>query len=879
VPASCLSEQRIAAFVEGRLAGEALATAEEHISSCPDCRALITSMANAIATSPTKESARGGDETPILERNDRVGRYVIQSLLGEGGMGRVYAAHDPALERSVALKLLRPDVAVPDLESRLLREAKAMARITHPHVIAVYDAGRHGDQVYIAMELVSGGTLRAWQTKEPRGWRAIVDVYLRAGEGLAEAHAAGIVHRDFKPDNVLVGDDAKTVRVTDFGLARSAHASARLPIGEASTLPASDPASLDSALTRAGVLVGTPVYMAPEQHAAEGADARSDLYAFCVALYEALYGERPFAATTLARLHAEKIANHVLPAPSKSDVPRRVRRAILAGLRADPAERPESMHALLASLRRASRRSRAPFVVAAAVVVGATAIALGVRARAPATSGAAIASASAIAPAACSNRACAAQHGGEPWVCRASDGACVSVASEDCKAYFEPGDLEADDTVWIGAMFPMTGVLESVGRVHVDAVNLGRREFASATRGLTGPNASLRVRRVAVAVCDDATTEGAERGARHLVDDLGAPAVLGFRSGQEVMDLAGGLLIQRHVVSVATLTMSPLITQIPQPPELPRMVWRTVFSLSDVAVATAGFIERYFEPRRSTSAGPTRVALVRGDAPGPVAFGQSLLNALVFNGKSGIENGDRYQEIAVPQESPPNDPATARSIATRIVAQRADFVVLLTDNRLQVPLVHEIETHWPRSAPRPTYFVAGEAPDASLASIPRAAADANRRAFGVVTLSSTAANAHFVIRFNEAYANKVSRTENSSTSYDAFYLLAYAASAVATSRSNGPDIARAIARLTSGDRAIEVGPTQVYQALKELAAGRAIELEGASGTLRFDAQTGEPAFDYAIVCPRPGDVGSEAVESGLVWRAKRKHVEGKLECP
>src|SRR5262249_13034313 len=152
-----------------------------------------------------------------------------------------------------------------------------MAKIAHPHVITVHDAGRHGDRVYIAMELVEGGTLREWLAAKPRAWRDVLDVYLRAGRGLAEAHTAGIVHRDFKPDNVLGRDDAKIVRVTDFGLARAAADASHL--AQAATIPANDEAGepLESPLTRTGALVGTPVYMAPEQHVGETADARADV--------------------------------------------------------------------------------------------------------------------------------------------------------------------------------------------------------------------------------------------------------------------------------------------------------------------------------------------------------------------------------------------------------------------------------------------------------------------------------------------------------------------------------------------------------------------------------------------------------------------------
>jgi serine/threonine protein kinase len=243
----------------------------------------------------TQTVAHGAPPAPAtsaLGRGDRLGRYVIIDLLGSGGMGVVYTAYDPDLDRRVALKLLRPDRGPSWGETgrlRLLREAQAIARLSHPNVIAVYDAGSFGDQVFVAMEFIEGGTLRQWLEERPP-WREVLDRFLLAGRGLAAAHAAGLVHRDFKPDNVLLSRDGR-VRVMDFGLAR--------PIGEPSRMeewraPAGSGGNLASPLTQWGEALGTPGYMAPEQLRGEASDARSDQFSFCVSLYEALYGERPF---------------------------------------------------------------------------------------------------------------------------------------------------------------------------------------------------------------------------------------------------------------------------------------------------------------------------------------------------------------------------------------------------------------------------------------------------------------------------------------------------------------------------------------------------------------------------------------------------------
>ncbi|MCB9561907.1 MAG: serine/threonine protein kinase [Kofleriaceae bacterium] len=228
-----------------------------------------------------------------LTPGTRVDRYEIVAWLGAGGMGVVYEAFDPELRRRVALKLVRAIRPGATWEARLLREAQAMAQLSHPAVVPVFDVGSYDGGVFVAMELVDGGTLKGWLQAERRSWRAALTTLIAAGRGLAAAHAAGLVHRDFKPDNVLVGKDGR-VRVTDFGLARIAAADTDGDDGGADVDRARPAAGVADVLSRPGAIAGTPAYMAPET-AAGVADARSDQFAFCVTLYEALYGERPFA--------------------------------------------------------------------------------------------------------------------------------------------------------------------------------------------------------------------------------------------------------------------------------------------------------------------------------------------------------------------------------------------------------------------------------------------------------------------------------------------------------------------------------------------------------------------------------------------------------
>ncbi|QRN98503.1 tetratricopeptide repeat protein [Archangium violaceum] len=278
-----------------------------------------------------------------------VGRYTVLDILGQGGMGLVLAAYDARLDRRVALKVLRSRKDWEDggeREARLVREAQAMARLSHPHVVSVYDAGSLEDgSVFIAMEYVEGTTLRRWGEQRSRSWREVLEAFLAAGRGLAAAHAVGLVHRDFKPENVLVGKDGR-VRVTDFGLARVGAAS--LPTGRVPVSPPEGGSS--SVLTQPGTLMGTLRYMAPELLQGARADVRSDLFAFCVSLYEALYGQAPFAGDTQSERARAQEEGRVTPPPKGSEVPAWVERTVLRGLRADPGERHASMEELLTAL-------------------------------------------------------------------------------------------------------------------------------------------------------------------------------------------------------------------------------------------------------------------------------------------------------------------------------------------------------------------------------------------------------------------------------------------------------------------------------------------------------------------------------------------------
>ncbi len=374
----CPTDDTLGALAHHALAADEVARVTAHLDDCETCRAIMLAVARAggrPATPPTWHGAHGTPSLPLARGAARVaapgtrlGRYRVRALLGAGGMGHVYEAYDAELDRAVALKILRPELAsvgAVALAERLVRESRLMAKIAHPAVIAVHDVGRADDVVFVAMELVRGETLAAYLARARPGWRDAIELLARAGDGLAAAHDAGIVHRDFKPDNVLVElDDAKHGRrvvVTDFGIARAIGEQA--PAGE---LAAEPTAIAEVRLTATGAVIGTPAYMAPEQFAGHRGqiDARADVFAFAVSAWEAVFGERPFGGTSVDEIRAA-IARG--PRPPRSGVPGALVRVLARGLAASPDARWPTMRAMLAALQRVRGRRRALVIAAAAM--------------------------------------------------------------------------------------------------------------------------------------------------------------------------------------------------------------------------------------------------------------------------------------------------------------------------------------------------------------------------------------------------------------------------------------------------------------------------------------------------------------------------------
>ncbi|WP_428263139.1 serine/threonine protein kinase [Haliangium sp.] len=288
---------------------------------------------------------------PLPTMSSRLGRFVVLERLGEGGMGVVYTAYDDHLDRKVALKLLHPgSESTSRAAARLRREAKAMARLSHPNVVPVFDVGDYQGHLFVAMEFVAGQTLGDWQNPVSgprRSWREILAVHIQAGRGLAAAHQAGLVHRDYKPSNVLVSDDGRA-RVLDFGLVRQDDSVDADPAPAPAQVP--EHGTLGQDLTMDGAIVGTPAYMSPEQFTGEQVDTRSDQFSFCVALYEALYGVNPYVSPNMGARMMRIMHGDLSAPPEGCEVPAWLHQIIARGLSFDPTQRWPSMTALLDEL-------------------------------------------------------------------------------------------------------------------------------------------------------------------------------------------------------------------------------------------------------------------------------------------------------------------------------------------------------------------------------------------------------------------------------------------------------------------------------------------------------------------------------------------------
>jgi hypothetical protein len=761
---------------------------------------------------------------------------------------------------------------------------------------------------YIAMELVVGKPLRAFVGDRAIAMEERVRWLRDVALALAAAHDAGIVHRDVKPENVMIRDDG-AVKVLDFGIARRAPRTpppSTTPVGQSVSLRRSDPpvSGLSATLTAHQVAIGTPMYMSPEQLRAEAIDGRADQFGWGVMAYELLAGQLPWeCADAIALLSTILSRDPRSPAALEPAIPGPLAATILRTLAKSPDARFASMHDVVRAIDGRAPASTKPSPAAAPsplsqtggapvapraapaprrrAVLGVTGLAaMGLAAACVAlarTAPDAPAPHPAAAPAACtSSAACAREHGGAPWRCNAARRVCVEIASPDCRVGVAPGDVERDDTVWLGGLYPLTGDDARDMISETRAFELARRDFADAFRA-NAPRGDLHARRVATVTCDEAKDPA--RAVRHLVEDVEVPAVVGFRWPASALETVPSVLLPAHALAMVSMSQDPALTRIPEPKGEPRLVWRTTLDSSRVAAPIARLIEYELEPgmRAGRKAGfQMRVAVLRGGSR--AGYLDDLFRTLRFNGATALENGDDFRQYVI-------DPAGGDGGVAKVLSDLAAFapnvVVVQGVSDFASSLVAPLEAQWD-GPDRPTYVTAMAFGD-GLAAFAGRDASRRRRFLGVTNVSSTMPNAQLVLHYNSVFPGEpVLRTDAPQPSYDAFYMLAYAAlSLPADAPVTGPALSRAFARLGHGGKRVDVGPAGIFDAFEALRSGGDVDLEGAIGSLDFDPATGEAPIDYAVLCPGVDDHGVAAgfVESGLVFDAGKKAFRGQLRCP
>ncbi len=344
----CPDENQFVALLQGQLSPQEVQRLEEVMDRCVYCSELMIEIAQ---TMRPQEEPSTPEQRPL-----RIGRYHLEGLLGTGGMGVVYAAQDQELGRKVAIKLLRPDVTDPELrdahKARMIQEARLLASLSHPHILTIYEVGTWNEQIFMAIQYVDGLNLRQWLDDHNPRWDEILRMFCVVGEALVAAHTADIIHRDIKPDNILVSRNGD-IFLTDFGLARISQTTHH----SISAFLDKYPTIAEHRLTAVGDILGTPAYMSPEHFRGRGVGKRSDQFSFCVALYEALYGMLPFGGHNVQQIMEAAESGH-LETPRQSSVPQAVFRVLRQGLHPLPRERFGSMKELLDALRRAQHTTQ-----------------------------------------------------------------------------------------------------------------------------------------------------------------------------------------------------------------------------------------------------------------------------------------------------------------------------------------------------------------------------------------------------------------------------------------------------------------------------------------------------------------------------------------
>jgi len=434
-------------------------------------------------------------------------------------------------------------------------------------------------------------------------------------------------------------------------------------------------------------------------------------------------------------------------------------------------------------------------------------------------------------------------------------------------------------------MFPLSGDdAATYGKREFQAVDLARADFAQMMGGTNARRGGAGAHPIALVACDDAVDPA--RAIHHLVDDVEVPAVIGFRTSKEVIDLATSTLIPRGVLGVAALNTSPMITSLPRPSGQPRMIWRTTYSAAQTALPIGLLVPEVLEPELRAQPkvlgkeGLLRVAVVRQDDAAGIGFADVLFRSLRYNGRSALENEGSYHEFVYSFDAGPDKRPEYEKIAAKVLAYAPHVVVYFGADDAFLRILEPLERGWRDAAYRPRYVKPSALSPAILSFVGKNA-DRRHRFLSLTSVSTTAANARFVSRYNETFSEGITRTFSPNSSYDAFYVVAYATYALGDQPVTGASLARAIGRLVPPGRAVDVGPSGIFDALNTLAAGSNIDLHGATGRLDFDLETGDAAVDLAILCINADAQGMafDNVESGLVYDAAANKLRGALHCP
>ena len=841
-----------------------------------------------------------------LSSGVRFDRYEIVEFLGSGGMGEVYRASDPKLARMIALKIIRPDRHDDgSATARLVREARAIAALAHPNVLAIYDVGEassptSGERLaYIAMELVLGKPLRSYIGDETISISVKQKWLVDIAKGLAAAHDAGIVHRDMKPENVMVRFDG-TVKVLDFGVARRIGVSLEAWSSvDGHSVVTLDPRDVGhpAVVTRDGALVGTPLYMAPEQLRGETVGAFTDQFSWGVLAYELLAGRLPWRHDADALVLASEILTKS-PTPLPALEPRvgtSVAAAIKRTMEKSPSDRFPSMAEAIAAFEREeenssdfaarqaapletdSGRQRAGKRSLVALVSGAlaltAAITVGLRGRVRqdksnppgAVAGGSVAASTAERD--CSNNLdCYTRHPGSDWHCHTRTHQCMKIPSSHCTAYAEAGNLQSGDVVLVGAIYPQDGVWMA-DPCESQAVDLARQDFTRALGAEASRSGEFHARPIALVMCDEAFADDA---ARHLVEDLEVPAVMGFRSETSAIKTIGSVLQPNNVLALVTINQGPNVMNVPGPAGEPRLIWRSTLNKTDMVVAMAKLVDQIARP----AGRPLRLANLRSETRAS-DLTDPFFQAFQFNGRSVLENGSSFKDLVLPRNP---DQATEARLIHELSEFSPDVVNIWGGysvfEHVAVPMERQLH-----STSRPIYI--------SISGWPRQVIDftsahpGRRRDFyNITNVSSSLPNAELVLHYNMAHPTQpVVRARAPQPSYDGFYLLAYAILVLGDQPITGPAISSSISRLLPPGRKIDVGPADIMTAFSVLRSGGNINLNGAIGSLDFDPSTGEAPIDYAILCIGLDERGNPIeVESGLVYNSKTGEFTGSLNC-